>query len=587
MAISNLRSGTVSFETGAGSDSMVGSIAGMSIGSGDLVLIFACCEPGTTVSLPSGFAEWVAGVTNSVKVFAKLAGGSESDYTVTFSATAGVKAVFVVAATGDFGAVLADVLDDTPVVVSGAAAHLPYGAYTPVNAGAAVLYFGRALQYAWGSVAPIADYTELVDTTSALGSDLSVAAGYRLSAPALSSGSMTVTTDDNTKSKFCVVLGIAEVAAAPTFTVSPTVSSQTASAYTLGYTADANATDLYVGAYAKDAAAPTASELKAGTGAHGTATEATTGSGDSLVLTPTDSPAFPLYDLYAVLEGAGGFSSVVALVDEFLDAPAGKQFLTLGTVSGTSPLSGASPAVASGDIWVLDLLSTPNGYTLTPIDTGDYTMDRGGDTSRQSFAHDVYDVSLAAYYGAGTVYDGNVAPTLIAGNPAIFNGLVFKKDEDQGTIALSASWQDQEGDALTYAVQSGTLPTGWSLAADGDLTGTPTVYGSYTWTTRVTDITGDFTDLEDTVVIGDEIPDVVDETEAAAITAIEAVANFTVTQPSPTEYSSTVAEGAVISQFPEAGQYVADDTAVTLTVSLGAAVTGFARPQIRLGIGLP
>lgn len=357
----------------------------------------------------------------------------------------------------------------------------------------------------------------------------------------------------------------------PTFDTSPTVQSETASAYTIAYEADANATNIYVGAYPKDATAPTASQLKAGTGAHGTATEATTGSADTIVLTPSDTPKFPLYDIYAVLEGAGGFSDVVALVDEFLDPPAGKQFQTLGTVSGTSPLAGASPAVASGDIWVLDTVSVEDSYTITPTATGDYTMDRGGDTSRQSFAHDVYDVSLATYYGAGTVYDGNQPPNYTRGEP-FFNGLVFKKDEDQGTQDISAAWTDAEGDSISFDVSAGALPTGWNLASNGQITGPPTVYGSYTPTFRATDSPpGDTNTSADHIVIGDEAPDVVGETEADAITAIEAVASFTVSSPSATSWSPTIPLGSVVSQSPVAGAYAAHDTEFNLTISTGAA----------------
>lgn len=371
------------------------------------------------------------------------------------------------------------------------------------------------------------------------------------------------------------VVSFKEAAVAPTFTVSPTVTSQTASAYTIGYTADANATNIYVGSYLKDATAPTASELKAGTGAHGTATEATTGSSDSIVLTPSESTKFPIYDVYAVLEGAGGFSSVVALVDEMLDPPSGKQFVTLVSVSSTSPLTGASPTIVAGDVWVLDTTSTAGAYTITPDTAGDFVMDVGGDATRQSFAHDVYDVSAGGYYGAGTVYVNNQAPNLIGGEgTGLLNGQIFKKSTDQGTIALSALVEDTEGDSFTFAVQSGALPTSWSLASNGHITGTPTVYGDYTYVIRITDAVGDYLDVTDSAVIGDEMPDVVDEVQATAITDIEAVANFTVTIPVSTAYSATILLGHVISQDPSAGEYVADDTTVTLTVSLGGVQGG-------------
>jgi hypothetical protein len=248
---------------------------------------------------------------------------------------------------------------------------------------------------------------------------------------------------------------------------------------------------------------------------------------------------------------------------------AGKQLQQLGTVSATSPLDDATPDVLAGFEWLTTLVTSPNSYTLTLFNTGDYSIDSGGDTSRQSFVHDVYNLLLADWYGEGTVYDGNIAPQLIAG-PQVFNGTIFRKG-DTGTIDLQDSFQDAEGDDIVFSLEAGALPTNWSLAANGVLTLNVSAYGRYDFTLGATDDPpGDLTEVVDFIHIGDEIPDVVGETEANAITEIEAVGNFTVTQPSLTAYSSTVPEGDVISQSPEATEVVLAGTAVTLIVSLGA-----------------
>lgn len=253
----------------------------------------------------------------------------------------------------------------------------------------------------------------------------------------------------------------------------------------------------------------------------------------------------------------------------WLFSRATQQYQVLGTVSGTSPLAGASPSVASGDIWVMPLVSSPDGYTITPIATGDFTIDAGADESRQSFAHDVYDVSLAAFYGAGTVYVNNTPPALLSGQASgPFNSQVYKRNQDQGTISLAPLFTDVEGDSLTFSQPAGTFPTGWSLASNGDITNAPTTYGTYSFTLRVTDITGEYTDFANTVVIGEEAPDVHGDAQAAAIAEIEGIASFTVLQP-VTFAVDAATPGTVVSQAPAAGEYVAEDTVFTLTISLG------------------
>ena len=66
-----------------------------------------------------------------------------------------------------------------------------------------------------------------------------------------------------------------------------------------------------------------------------------------------------------------------------------------------------------------------------------------------------------------------------------------------GTSAFSYTFvaTDDSGDAPTYSVASGALPTGLTLnASTGVLSGTATVSGTYTYTLRATDVNGRFTD---------------------------------------------------------------------------------------------
>lgn len=66
------------------------------------------------------------------------------------------------------------------------------------------------------------------------------------------------------------------------------------------------------------------------------------------------------------------------------------------------------------------------------------------------------------------------------------------------TSAAAYSYQfvatDDSGDAPTYSLASGSVPTGLSLSSSGLLSGTATASGSYTFTVRATDVNGRFTD---------------------------------------------------------------------------------------------
>lgn len=63
-----------------------------------------------------------------------------------------------------------------------------------------------------------------------------------------------------------------------------------------------------------------------------------------------------------------------------------------------------------------------------------------------------------------------------------------------------------------------------------------------------------------------EVPDVVGETQAAGTATLEG-AGFVVSV--TTAYSDSVAEGLIISQSPEGGEFAASGSTVTITVSLG------------------
>jgi hypothetical protein len=352
---------------------------------------------------------------------------------------------------------------------------------------------------------------------------------------------------------------------APVFDTAPSVTSQTATAYTVSYEASATATNIYLGAYARGATAPTAAQVEAGTGARGTATEATTGAADTIVLTPTDSPAFPTYDIYVVLKGASGYSPVVALLNQQLLTPTGKQKVVLTGVDVASPLYG-SDAVA-GDFWIVDTL-TDGGYAVGISTDGLFTISYAG-TDRQIFEHDFYDVSAVGYEGEGEVVVNNKAPNFAL--PPVFTAeYVLAYGSAMTAVDLSLLAIDPEGDTVTATIEdalSGTSVTAnvWS--------GTPAALQGATFHTfRWTDEYGDYYEEDATVSVGTVVPDVEGLSQSAATTAI---LNAGLVVDLAFANSDEVDEGDVISQSPAAGTVAEEGSAVTITISTSVAIVTF------------
>lgn len=221
-----------------------------------------------------------------------------------------------------------------------------------------------------------------------------------------SSGSLTYTADLSASSVGALVAASFNQVSAtpPSFSVSPTVTSQTDTAYTLSYTPSAAST-FYVAAVPSGASTPSAAQIKAGTGGgilHATS-EAVTGA-DTTTLTISGTP-FPIYKLCALLNNAGGDSSIVTLDNEPLDNPTGFEYTTVA-MKEISGISAANPAavtctshgLTSGDlvrIWAvtgtvassvnnLEFVATvTNSNTFTiPISTVGLSYTSGGFVSK-------------------------------------------------------------------------------------------------------------------------------------------------------------------------------------------------------------
>lgn len=309
---------------------------------------------------------------------------------------------------------------------------------------------------------------------------------------ACNSGGQTLTFQVLLSSSSSGVIGLLTATlSTPTFTAAPVVASQTASAYTISYTALAAGDTIWCGAYAKDASTPTAAQIKAGTGARGVATEATTGASDSIVLTPTDNPPFPIYDLYCVLERGTSVFGVVAdgdLLDELLDVPAGEQRDTV-----TTPLAGflVGSSAAAGDIMQSDSATSPGAYALTVNTDGSWEYAAGGDESKQTWEVAVYDVSAVGWIDSPAyrlVCVNNAAPRAQTGVSEPVE-LSYLEDIAIATVTLTDYGQDDDADALD-ATNAGGYATGLSESANA-LTGTPTTPGITRNVVSLTDECGD------------------------------------------------------------------------------------------------
>lgn len=360
----------------------------------------------------------------------------------------------------------------------------------------------------------------------------------------------------------------------PNFSVSPTVSSQTATVYTVSFTPD-SATTIYGVAVIKDSAAPSAAQVIAGQNGTGGAAKAANNKAvsgaDTLTLTPSDTPAFPLYDLYLVLSNGGGTPSLTGLPDEPLDVPAGRQRVTLTSVHATSPYFGQG--VAAGDIETIHLVTSPDSYAITADADGTVSYAAGGDDSRQLIGDGgannvfVYDVSAGVNLSFQLVYN-NLAP---APNPQAFDDpILVRKSVAMTALDLLPLALDPEGDTV-IATSINTLPTGLSVSTS-QLVGTPTTYGRTTGRTfRWTDQYGATYDEAAIIEVGDLTGNAVGLSQAAGTTAIQAVASMTVTTSSAS--SGSVPIGDVISQSPPAATLAPHDQVVELVISLGGAQT--------------
>jgi hypothetical protein len=164
-----------------------------------------------------------------------------------------------------------------------------------------------------------------------------------------------------TQTADCIV-GIFDVpSVAATFSAGPTAVAASTTTYTVTFTATAAAT-VKCGAWLYGATV-TAADVNAGTNAHGTFSQAATGSSQNVTLTVTDGTPAPLYDIYCTADGG---STKTNTIRTFLTPAAGFQFVTLTSLGTGSP---ADSYNSSGRVTISYAAQTVN-YTVGALVVG-------------------------------------------------------------------------------------------------------------------------------------------------------------------------------------------------------------------------
>lgn len=547
--------------------------------AGRLALLFCGAENAaseTGIATPSGWTPMSGRGGPHTAIFGRILTGGDATPTVDFQNTANHFAQ-IGEWTGDVPADLSTAVHVESDAFSSSATVPPVPNITITEADCLVVTAGwhsKTVTSDGSTYNDLANFTE-IDEDRPNGTTVDFVWNYWQQTTATSLSGVTRAMTGTTQSTSATGLSVAirtAAAATPTWTVEPTVQSQTSSAYTLAAT-PSMASTWYAVAVAKDSAAPSATQIRngqnaAGAAALGSANKAVTGA-DTLTLSVGGTPPFPVHDIYSVLRAGSNDSTVADLFDEFLDPPAGKQFQVFDVpLSGTAleNLVNASPAIVDGDVWVLDSATTPSGFTITPTAQGDVDIANGGDTTYQSFEIDVYDISLAAYYGAADVHINNTAPNVI-GNPSELAIYAFDLNTVIDPVDLTVLAEDDDGHTiLVSAVDAlpGTLAVDASTTLEGN---SGAVRSIFHVTMRFSDLTGEFDEGDITLIVGDvDVPNVVGQTEVQGLADLASAYLFGSVA---NRIQDAAPAGTILAQDPAGESQAPPNSTVNLTVSAG------------------
>lgn len=222
-----------------------------------------------------------------------------------------------------------------------------------------------------------------------------------------------------------------------------------------------------------------------------------------------------------------------------------------------------SPAAGNGDIYIISAGNNLN-YAVHLRQDGTHWWNAFGNESEQTIQADLFALTT------GLAGEGTLAINVQAPRPNTPSGSFFGNATLQIGQAIDIQLQaiDPGGFAITWAISAGTFPPGLSLnTATGEVTGTPTTYGAFGFTIRVSNQFTVFTDSIEQVTVATILPDFTGNQLSTAQAAITAL-GLTSTNSS---ISSNQPLNAVLSQSPGAGAIITSSSVVVaLVVSNGA-----------------
>lgn len=362
----------------------------------------------------------------------------------------------------------------------------------------------------------------------------------------------------------------------PTFDAVLTETADTNTSLTFSYDASADADNLFTGLYRRGAADPTCAEVEAGTNAHGTATEATTGSADSITITTDDADPQAAYDAQGCLENESGYSALDSEDNVVMEPPAGETYFETDAAPGGGEISlfdGEATAdndYAHATLVVDCFVHGVGAHNVSYNADGTFTIDTEVDhpVTLLTLEWRFQDVSVGAWSDASLVIFGvNDLPPVWVDLPSetFPNGWLLPlgvSDE----FPLDDLWSHPYNRALTHNINN--LPSGFT--EDGEtLTVLPDTCGVFA--------TPEFQAFDDidqsesqvvTITVGAAVPDFAGNNAAVYDAEVEALCTLVGTQGAGV-FSSTVPVGEVAAVSPAVGTVVEPDAVITYQLSLG------------------
>lgn len=446
---------------------------------------------------------------------------------------------------------------------------------------------------------------------STTGSGTSSSYSDKIQASASATGNVGNTQSASTAGSRGIVTYKETASASAPSIASTSVTSQTASQYTIGTTVTPNGASTTVYAVARDTSlsAATCTQIKAGNDSSGSAAIASANSGAGA----TGVIGFNLggsltrlkHSIDICASNSADDSAVTTLTKEQLDFATGYTGTTLTSVATTGWLDAiTSPAVAASDVVEYSQTFSPDGETLTVAADGNFSCTPvSGPTctaAEKTACYRIWDDSVGNWMtGTESALCSSTRFALVINNPTpVFSPPSVNPVMRVNTaVSRDICAEATDDDVLTGTNSSGgtgtgtdTHPAGLSFGGTGNctLSGTPTTAGTGTFDFTVTDTAGATAVQSNSWEVRPELETIPDCAGLSASTCASLyAANYLDGGLTITTQCGTTALGDVISQSPAAGGTYAPGSAVGFVMSLGGCggAPGFGWPRFKFGFG--